>query len=100
VSKWGNNKDLLSTGCSGEDDDGPDHAVSCGNQHCAHFGRGDIRCFCNTGNTIKCNDLYTFPANCDPKPDPEAEAEPGNGAEGKVGSVFSVLVATIFAAVI
>ena len=25
---------------SGEDDDGPDHAISCGNQHCAHFGRG------------------------------------------------------------
>merc|ERR1712037_544538 len=106
VSEWGQSdpKKLVKTGCSGEPPAGPAWAEPCGTQKCANVGRGVVKCFCaGTGNN-KCN-LPAFPNNCDPKPEPEpgngAEGEEAeNGADGKVGSVFSVLVATIFAAVI
>merc|ERR1719193_1310770 len=87
----------VSTGCSGEQ--APAHAITCGNQECANFGRGDIRCFCTAE---KCNSATTYPTSCDPQPEPESEpeSEPGNGVEGKAGAVISVLAATIFAAII
>jgi len=99
LSKWANNpKALVSTGCSGEQ--APTHAITCGNQKCANYGREDIQCFCTAD---KCNTATTYPTSCDPQPEPEPESEsepePGNGVEGKAGAVFSVLVATIFAAV-
>jgi len=99
VSKWANNpKDIVSADCSSEPAAGPATiSVACGNQMCANFGRGDIRCFC--GNT-NCNHPFTFPAACDPQAEPEPEAEPGNGVKGKVGAVFSVFMATIFAAIV
>merc|ERR1712037_143650 len=86
---------LLSTGCSGEPAAGPAEAVRCADQNCVNVDRG-VKCFCAGTGSNKCNgeQMFTYPTSCGPKP------PPGSGAEGKVGSVLSVLVATIFAAVI
>merc|ERR1719234_115427 len=87
MTKWANRPiALVSTGCSGEE--APAQAVICGNRKCANLGSTHIQCFCKAE---KCNSATTYPNCHSPKP--------GNGVEGKAGSVFSVLVATIFAAI-
>merc|ERR1712083_1008193 len=90
TSKFPNNRDLSYSDCSG--DEAPAKATECDELKCVNMGRDNINCYCTTEN---CNDEKVL-EDCEPKAEPTPEPE--NGAEGKVGAVVSVLVASIFAA--
>jgi len=96
---------LVSAGCSSQPAAGP---TQCGAFKCTTGGKGIdtavVTCSCNTGNTKICNYPFTYPANCPANPKAKSSTKlqsgPKNGVDGKAGSVFSVLAATIFAALI
>jgi len=83
------NQDIISQGCSG--DQVPADAVQCGAAFKCKSERSGMKCWCTSEN---CNKNTTMPtiANCQ-------QANPENGADGKVGAVFSIVLSAIFATI-
>jgi len=80
VTRW-TNQDLMGQGCIGKENGGlPDNATEFGVYKCKTV-RSETICWCTTEN---CNKDTTFPAN---------------GADGKVGGVFSILLSAILATI-
>merc|ERR1719410_1223128 len=83
------NQDIMSQGCSG--DQVPADALQCGAAFKCKSEKSGMKCWCTSEN---CNKNTTKPTNCE-----QAEPEPENGADGKVGAVLSIVLSAIFATI-
>jgi len=92
VSRW-MNQTLYAQACMPGKVDGnamPDNFEQCGAYKCMFEGSETI-CVCTSDN---CNKDNTVPTNCGAQ-----ASEPENGADGKVGGVFSILLSAILATI-
>jgi len=101
------NQDFTGQGCNDGNSFGgfPDNARQCGAYKCKtekiwlkknmpkidDYSQNETVCWCTTDN---CNKDIIFPADCGAK-----ASEPENGADGKVGEVFSILLSAILATI-
>jgi len=99
ITRWMNQGPMLQS-CIGNTMLGfPDNATECGAYKCMTGPSGapgsgpddkETMCWCTTDN---CNKDIISPADC------AAQASPENGADGKVGGVFSILLFAILATI-